>query len=305
MQLFTEIYALQLKKSMKKFSKIFFSIFLIFSSLPVFSQSDAYEEVFQLAKKLEESGATNEAFVEYKRYIFLQDYSEGIHQKEAYLALSLMYKNVEKYTKSIEYLQLAQNYDSSEALRFEEIEILRQLSCQKKYYLENNLSLFNYRNQEGYSEELKQTAWKAILENEVIREDFELFELNFTKVCQDFPKMFTEEQIQSINNSLAQIMKFKPKNPTVALWLSIIPGLGQLYAGNPKDALNAFLLDGSLIALSTFTILSGDYIDFGLFELDPTLRFYRGNLYNAQKEVYEYNEEKMLKLKSPILEILK
>lgn len=273
--------------------------------MPIFAQTDAYEQVFQLAKQLEESGATNEAFVEYKRYIFLQDYSEGIHQKEAYSALSRMYKNAEKFTKSLEYIQMAQNYDSSEALRFEEIEILRQFSCQRKFYLENNLSLFNYRNQPEFSEELKQTAWKAILENEIIFENYDLFEENFSKICTEYPEMFTDEQITIINNSLTQIRKFKPKNPTVALCLSFIPGLGQLYAGNPKDALNAFLLDGSLIALSTYTIISGNYIDFTLFELDPTLRFYRGNLYNAQKEVYEYNDEKLSKLKSPILEILK
>lgn len=289
---------------MKHFTK-FLAIAVLFFSVPfLHAQSDPYEEVFLLAEKLENSGAVSEAFTEYKRYLFLQDYSEGIHEKEAYLALSRIFKNDSKYTKALENLQMAQNFSSGEELIIEEINLLREYSVTKKPSLESNVNLFRYRFTPEFSDTVKKAAWIAILENEIVTEEFQLFHQNFDFFCSEYPDYFTEETIIEIKKNLEKAEKFKPKNPMLAFHLSFIPGLGQLYAGQPADALNAFLLNGSLIALSTYTIISQDYFTFGLFELEPTLRFYRGNLLNAQKETYQYNEKKINQLKKPILDSL-
>lgn len=268
-------------------------------------QKDDYEEVFQLAAKLEEEGLLNQAFVEYSRYIFLQDYSEGIHRGQAYLSLSLIYEKNENFPKALENIQMAQAFDSSDFLKLKEIEILRNYSQKKKISLENNQSLFKYRFMPDYSLEIKKQAFLAILENEIITEQFDLFKENFSLSLINFPNLFSEENCDLIEKTLQKIEKFKPKNPNVAKVLSIVPGLGQLYAGNPGDALNAFLLDSSLLALSAYSVYSFNFCDFLLFELPATVRFYQGNFVNAQKHSYEYNSKKITELKSPILEILK
>jgi hypothetical protein len=90
----------------------------------------------------------------------------------------------------------------------------------------------------------------------------------------------------------------------LAGYLSIMPGLGQLYAGDYLDSLNAFLLNGSLIALSVWSLCSLDFWTFSLLEFNPLIHFMQGNMYNAQKDVYEYNQGKIKGFYSPIIDII-
>lgn len=295
---------------MKFYTRIILSILVLFFSFNAAAQStgkknsDPYESVFLLAQKFDNAGSIKEAFVEYKRYLFLQDYGQGIHQEEACLALSRLYENESKYTKALEYLYLAQGYNPGTALQLEEIRLLRKFSAEKTIDLESNVNLFRYRFAEGYDSKVKLLAWVAVIENDVQREDFELLETNLLAFYQEFPQAFESEDKETIATSIEKLKKFKPKSPMLAMHLSFIPGLGQLYAGQPLDALNAFVLNGALIGLSTWTLITQNYLDFALFEFNPTIRFYRGNLYNAQKEVYEYNDQKRKTLKTPIIETL-
>ena len=90
----------------------------------------------------------------------------------------------------------------------------------------------------------------------------------------------------------------------LAAYLSIFPGLGQLYAGNYADSLNAFLLNGSIIAVSAWSIYTLDLWTFSLLEFNPLIHFMQGNIYNAQKDVYEYNQRKYKAFSGQILEIV-
>ncbi len=295
---------------MKLYTKILIFTLVLFFSFNSFAQNsgktgtDPYEDIFLLAQKFDQSNSPKEAFIEYKRYLFLQDYAEGIHQQEACVALSLLYQKEEKFTKALEYLQLAQSYNQTTELQLKEIQLLQKYSQAKQPDLESNVNLYRYRFVEGYPQEVQISAWLVILENNVLRENFEKLEENLQTFYSKFPDSFTDEDKDSIAQAMENLKKFKPKSPMLAMHLSFIPGLGQLYAGQPLDALNAFLLNGSLIAISTWSIVSQNYLDFALFEINPVIRFYRGNLYNAQKEVYEYNSKKRKILKTPILEVL-
>jgi len=75
---------------------------------------------------------------------------------------------------------------------------------------------------------------------------------------------------------------FKYPNPEIAGVLSsVLPGSGQLYSGNHKDALNSFLLVGAIML-----ICSDMYFSFGLIDpivsISPWLkRYYEGGIENA------------------------
>ena len=89
----------------------------------------------------------------------------------------------------------------------------------------------------------------------------------------------------------------------LAGYLSLFPGLGQLYAGDYKDSINAFLLNGSLIAVSVYSICTLDLWTFSLLEFNPLAHFMQGNIYNAQKDAYEYNRRFIDAHKKELLQI--
>lgn len=294
---------------MKKFINISFTIILIFSQSFLFAQKksnyDAYEEVFQLAQNLENSGAFKEAFLEYKRYIFLQDYSEGIHQEEAYIRLSKLFEKEKNYSQALENFEIALNINSSTENKIEHITLIRRIASEINADFGNNKFLFQYKFLQTEPEEVRKLAWVTSLENQIITEKFDIFEKDFQEFIKLFPDYFSDAEITQIYDGLNKITKFKPKNPTLARFLSIIPGLGQVYAGQPLDGLNAFLLNGSLFALSSYSLGTLNFCDFILFEIAPTYRFYNGNFLNAERETIEYNRKKITGLKNCILDILK
>ena len=62
-----------------------------------------------------------------------------------------------------------------------------------------------------------------------------------------------------------------------------LPGLGQLYAGYTKEALNSFLLNSLLYALMADVIRKQSFID-GVLAIYPWLqRYYGGGYENAKK----------------------
>lgn len=76
------------------------------------------------------------------------------------------------------------------------------------------------------------------------------------------------------------------KYPTLAGVLSILPGLGQLYAGHLGDALSAFLVNGALAAATVIAVSSEAW---GLTVLSGTLlaAFWSGNIYGAVTQARE------------------
>lgn len=267
---------------------------------------DPYENVFQAAEKLRLSGAQKEAATEYKRYIFLQDYSQGTHLSQSYKALSTYYKEQENYGLAVSYFKLALNTDTTENLipnQLELIELMRLDANSKNESLEKNPLFFSYLWLNEPADCVKEQAWKTLLDNMIHNKDWNHLESTFTQSLTLFPTLFTQEQQKEFSENLNSIVTFKPKNQMLAAHLSFIPGLGQLYAKDYADALNAFLLNGSLITLGVYSICTHNYFDFSLLEFDVIWHFYKGNLYNAQKDVYQYNQKQILTYQNKMLEI--
>lgn len=84
------------------------------------------------------------------------------------------------------------------------------------------------------------------------------------------------------------------KSPKRAKLLSaFLPGSGQYYAGHHFDAMNAFLLNSITFSFNIYLITIASYVDATLFFLYVTLRFYRGNLYNAANQAKMVNETEL------------
>ncbi len=82
------------------------------------------------------------------------------------------------------------------------------------------------------------------------------------------------------------------KSKLVAKILSgILPGSGQIYAGNWKSGLNALALNSALGYVTVDSILDQNYVDAILWTYFIFQRYYKGNLYRAGRAVDEYNGE--------------
>ena len=302
---------------MKKNIKIIFVsfCFLILGMHGIAAQQktskDPYEDIYNYACSLYSADALEQAQTEFKRYIFMQNYSQGDFVVQAFCTLALIYEKQEQWSLAAQSIQNAINTleeteasDTVDALRIQHIKYLYKASQTSKKYLSDDLFIFSYMNLPQISDEVKQCAYSAAIANAVINGRIEYAQKTYEKAMELFPQGWNEQQRQAMNLGFQQLASFKPRNQRLAGYLSFIPGLGQLYAANYKDSLNAFLLNGSIIAVSVYSIVTFDFWTFSLLEFDPLIRFMKGNIYNAQKDVYAYNLKKQNEFAEPILECL-
>lgn len=296
---------------MTKSNKLVILFFIFVSS--VYAQNivkvkefESYEDVYLYAKKLEENCVFKEAALEYKRYLFLQNYAQGSYQLDACLFLSKYYEENKNFEISIEYIRQAQalcgekNPDLLNELLVKEILLIEKIPWDNL----NKIRLNTLAYQKTMSDAIRKIAFLSIMKSDLNNERWDNFDLIFSDCIECFPALFSAEDYKLVTDALVSVHSFKPKKQMLAAYLSLVPGLGQLYAHDGKDALNAFVLNGSLIGLSTYSLLSLNFLDFGFFEFSPLVSFYRGNLYNAQKDVYQFNEKKINEIINPVIKVL-
>ena len=298
---------------MKKSIKFILSQF-VFLCLISSVYAASYDDLFLYAQSLHNCGAYEEAEVEYKRFIFMQDYSqqESEYLSEAFCALAELYEKKREWTLAAEAVQkaivtLEQNnapQDIIKHLQCTHILYLKNEAEKSKQNLSDNLFVFSYMNLPDIPEQTKITAYSAVIVDAVSKGRIEYAQKAFDAATEVIPAFCDEQQKEVISTSLQNLAAFKPKNQKLAGYLSFFPGLGQLYAHDYKDAANAFLLNGSIIAVSVWSLYTLDFWTFSLLEFNPLIRFMQGNIYNAQKDAYQYNLKKQQTLSAPIIEIL-
>ena len=272
-----------------------------------------YTDLFLYAKSLYDAGAYEEAEVEYKRYIFMQNYNDLEYETEAFCALADLYEKKQSWSLAAQYMQKAiisarekgATQTELESLQCSHIAYLKNSAETSNEMLSENLFIFSYMNLPDFSEKTKKYAYSAAIANAVSKGRFEYAKNTFETAVEKLPDAWNSEQQQIIRANLESLASFKPKNQKLAGYLSFFPGLGQMYAHDYKDAANAFLLNGSIIAVSVWLLCTLDFWTFSLLEFNPLIRFMQGNMYNAQRDAYQYNLKKQQQLSAPILQELK
>ncbi len=109
--------------------------------------------------------------------------------------------------------------------------------------------------------------------------------------------MLEASYVNELNSINRQRSNLKLKKPRLAGLLSaLVPGLGQLYAGYTKEALNSFALNGTLIAGLVITSVNYTWID-GVLAFGTWLpRYYVGGINLASKLAKQKNLDKKNRL---------
>ncbi len=133
---------------------------------------------------------------------------------------------------------------------------------------------------------LYRTAWSSLKLHafSVAREQFSDLAL------QPGPYRKPSQEVIAVLN---RIRDLPYRSPVLAGVLSgVLPGAGQLYAGEAKDALLSFLVNGALIA-ATYGAFDQELYGVGGVVCAVGLSFYAGNVYGAVNSAHHANRDRL------------
>ena len=234
----------------------------------------------RMGDRLIEMGALDQAITEFKRVLFFNQDENIVSSVHARIASC--YQAQQQWPEAIFHLRRSiQTASSLSEIEDREFDLITTLSAsgrdnEAELHLlrlrefsvldERRVSLYltvtyTYGGQwEKAVEELQRAFPTGQIRDERQREQVEQLELLYTEARDAFRK-----------------------SPDCAAWLSTaIPGAGQLYAGDPWDALNAFVVNAGLAALIFVAVKYEWYVEGALLFLYPLRRYYLGNRQNAR-----------------------
>jgi len=106
-----------------------------------------------------------------------------------------------------------------------------------------------------------------------------------------YRKFLIDENTSAYESSikvLEQLQNTRYKNPTLAMTMSIIPGMGYLYTKQPQNALAALFING-VLAYATYTSFKNKNYGVGGILGALNLSFYIGNMSGSRNSAIRYN----------------
>jgi hypothetical protein len=199
--------------------------------------------------------------------------------------ISNYYLSAKNYNLSEQFMLSSINYSDEDTTKQERINDLSLI-----YILTDNHDLAkitllnNYNNSNNHSVKIEAAALISILE--AMHGDYSKSKefIKSAYILDNKWNKYYEDKIDSIF-----ILSGEMKSIQKSKCLSLIPGLGQLYSENYKDMFGAIIVTlfwGGLVAYDFYT---GDPLSAILIIIGPFQRYYRGNIYNAEKSAEKYN----------------
>ena len=118
-------------------------------------------------------------------------------------------------------------------------------------------------------------------------DEWEKAQASFDKIS---PKNRDTYRLKQLSEDISKREFLKIKNPATAGWLAVIPGAGHLYCERYRDALIAFLLNGSMIYAAYEAFDHGNEGLGGLITFFE-IGLYAGNIYSAVNSAHKYNHK--------------
>jgi len=247
---------------------------------------EAAPTALALADELMELGSYDEAITEYKRFIFFNP--KGEHTDYALYRMGLAYRAGHNWQEAINALR-ASILAAKDARTADErrIVLATTLIASGNYSLAR-LELIRVSEFSRHpSLRLKSLYFGGI--TSLYMFDWDAVREAFGSFYSGYAEGRMRESAKEIDSALLNARQ-SYKSIRLAKFLStIFPGLGQIYAGDWRDGLNALALNSLTIGFLANAICRKDYKDAILIS-SITMRFYMGNIYRAELDVREYNE---------------
>lgn len=120
-----------------------------------------------------------------------------------------------------------------------------------------------------------------------------------------FVQVVDDQRVRSeIENRFAEVRLDRPNPKTARILSMIIPGSGQLYAGDYRNAVNSFALNGLLLGVTYLVALNYSTIDAVLSVIPWFQRYYMGGFSKVEHIALQRQLEKREDLLSNTLDII-
>jgi len=233
-------------------------------------------------------GAFDQAITEYKRVLFFNQ-DEGI-ASSVHSKIASCYQAQRQWTETIFHLRRSiQTATSLAEIEDREFDLIAALLAVGRDS-EAELHLLRLRE---YSQLDTRRVSLYLCVTQTYRGHWEKAaeELRGAFSAGDIEDVQLKEQVEKLELLFAEAQHTRRRSPGGAAWLSTaVPGAGQLYAGDPWDALNAFAVNAGLVALIFAALKQEWYLEGALLLLYPLRRYYLGNRNNARLAAERRNE---------------
>jgi len=256
-----------------RITNILILVFLL--SATAFTQS-SFDDQFKLAEKLYSGEQYFDAITEAKRLLFFEE--AGKYDYDAYNLIAQSYKQGAKFSDAIRYFTLAEiNSRNSEELYHSRIEIIRvnilRRTTSRAFKLLDSLQADERFNDKS-DELIYWRGWVYIFADE------------WDKASLEFAKIDSLQELSTLAKKVDDDLYSVSFAKTISYF---IPGAGQIYTG---EYISGLLSLGWNVLWGYLTIKA--FIDERIFDGVVIanflwLRFYRGNLQNAEKFAIEKN----------------
>lgn len=270
-------------------------IISVFISTNIYSQD--LKQTFDFANELFIKKDFKGAAETYRRVIFF-DKSDH-YRKFCYQNIADCLYETQSYEEAADYYELAYFQAQTDSLKAEIL--FRKTSC---FLLENNLKyaeieLFNLPANLTLEQERRLRFYTAILN--FSNGKFKESEIAFLSLVEDTLK---KQKIRELFLKNEKVSKMNPKKAKVLS--TILPGLGQFYAGDVKNGLNSFLLVGGIITWGVLASFEAVNPWDTFFSMVPWVqRYYTGGIKRAETITLNRIQEKRSKIYNQILDELR
>ncbi|PID93452.1 MAG: hypothetical protein CSA95_07770 [Bacteroidetes bacterium] len=241
--------------------------------LQVFSNSTAAQNrdaTLEYARKLTRENEYEDAIAAYRRVLFFAPELTDSIAKE----VGSVYCQTADYTQARYYYNIAYHHENQPekkaALKFDII----QTHILEKAYLKAKLELANLRYANLPYARKTYTFYHAIVAYET--EDYE-------EAYHRFLDYFGACDTAQVTTLFQQIEKYHHKNPNTAMWLSLIPGLGQAYVHEYREAINSFIINALFVSLYFYVSLTYNPLQGFVAVLPWFQRYYVGGIKRAKR----------------------
>ena len=270
------------------------TFFLLLLTLPFFCNftSIAKNNLLALGDHFSKLENYDSAITEYKRFLFF--HPDEARAARVYQKIGLAYRAQGLWQEAISTMRNAVLH----ALNQEE---------KTKYQLELVVTLIASKNYDLARFELIRVAMhttsgplyqRALFLQAVVY----VYQFQWEEAREVLRHYTADEMLDKLFDEAVNLLQ---KSPKVAKVLSaILPGAGQVYAGNWRDGLNALALNGVFGFVTVDSVLNRHYVDAVTWTYFIFQRYYLGNLYHAGKAVDDFNDDTSRRAADDILKRL-
>ena len=269
-------------------SFFFTVLFIIFCSFTAMAE----ELPLALGKRLFTQGNYDAAITEYKRFLFFHPDDERIG--EVYHNIGLAYRGHGLWAEAITALRIAIHHATDDESKSE-------------YQLTLAVTLIATQDYDLAQLELIKVTLRspsALLYRRALflRAVAYIYQFRWAEAREVLKNWGTDERLDLLFDEAVSVPQ---KSVKVARMLStILPGAGQVYAGNWRGGINALLLNSALGFLTVDAVLDRYYSDALLWGGLVFWRYYRGNTFRAGEAAAHFNQQRTQQAAEAILQRL-